>query len=163
MSIFFVLQLISTDPQIGTVADNMTVQGRSDTTLFYAQIAPVCSVSASSAEAEIDVSSRGEQTIGEVDYRCNSANGFTRRISSANNGQLRRGSQGIPYYVSQSGDGALAISRVQLTQPVVDQVPASALLTVGSSGFFKVEVPNLPRGLLAGEYRDTVSIEITGN
>lgn len=163
MLILAILQMVSANAEIGTAADNMSAKARSDVTLIYAQITPVCTVEASSADAEVDLTSRTEQTLGKIDYRCNSANGFTRRISSENNGQLRRGGQGIPYFVSQSGDAGVAMPRVQLTTPVVDQVGGSALMTNGSSGFFKVEVPSLPRGLIAGEYRDTVSIEITPN
>jgi hypothetical protein len=101
--------------------------------------------------------------VGHLSYTCNSQNGFTRRISSANNGRLLRGSLGIPYFISQSGDGSLAMSRVQLTGPVVTQVEASELLSIGSGGVLKVDVPQLPARLLAGEYRDIVSIDITPN
>lgn len=149
--------------EVGTFADNLERQTVVDTTFIYAQIQPVCAVDTSQSEAIVDLSIRSEQTVSSVTYTCNSVDGFTRQISSENAGVLRRGSQGIAYFLSQSGDGPLALARTRLTSPVIDAVPATAALTNGSGGFFKVDVPTLQRDLLAGEYRDTITVAITPN
>ena len=44
-----------------------------------------------------------------------------------------------------------------------DEVNAFAELAIGSSGMLRVEIPSVPTGLLAGDYTDTVTIEITPN
>ncbi|QNE32427.1 hypothetical protein F1C10_11045 [Sphingomonas sp. NBWT7] len=152
---------------VGTFADNVGsqfgAQRSTDTTVIFTQIQPVCTIETRAGEILVSVTDQGAQSLADVNYRCNSPNGFTRRISSENGGELRRGNQGIPYFLSQSGDATLAFAPVQLTTPVTDGVTSSAALSVGSSGFLKVEVPQVPQGLIAGEYRDLISIEITPN
>lgn len=148
---------------VGSLPDLLVGQRTSGLTFVRATVEPVCSVDISSADTVIDLATREQQTVSTVTYTCNALSGFTRRISSANSGSLRRGDQGIDYFLSQTGDGSLAISRVQLTSPVVDSVSASSTLVEGASGSLQVDVPVLAGDLFAGEYQDTVSIEITPN
>lgn len=157
------LQAAMGSAEIGTVADNIQGQASQDTAYVYAQIEPVCSVETSATEAVVDLSTRSPQTVSLVIYTCNSVEGFVRQISSENAGVLRRGSQSIVYFLAQTGDGPLAITRTQLASPVITAVPASAALTNGSGGIFQVDVPSLRRDLLAGEYRDTITVAITPN
>jgi len=162
MFLLLLLQVVSSDA-VGSLADQGGEGRRDDTTTIMAQIPPICTVDTDSAEIGIDPQRSGEQSVGTITYTCNAIGGFTRRITSANNGSLRRGAQDIAYFISQTGTGALELPRTRLTSPVVSDIPASAVLTTGSSEQVKIEVPTPTLELLAGEYRDTVSIEISPN
>ena len=134
----------------------------SATTVIYGTVPTVCTVDLGAASAMLQLET-GPQALTSVEYTCNSPNGFTRRISSQNGGALRRGTQAIPYLISQSGSGALAVGSTSLGGPYSDQVPAFDQLVVGSGGTLSAEIPAVPAGLFAGDYTDTVTIEITPN
>ena len=134
----------------------------SATTVIYGIVPSVCTIELGAPSAMLQLET-GPQALTSVDYTCNSPNGLTRRISSQNGGVLRRGGQAIPYLISQSGTGALSVGSTSLGGPYSDQVPAFDQLVVGSGGTLSAEIPAVPAGLLAGDYTDTVTIEITPN
>lgn len=161
MMLLAILAPVLAYADVGSLSDNMYGGKTVDITLFYAQIVPVCTVDTLQGEAAVDLSTRADQVIGGITYTCNASGGFTRRVISLNSGSLRRGSQSIAYLISQTGDRGLAIPQTQLTAPRIDDVAAFGALTVGSAGTLSVQIPSLARDLLAGEYRDTVTFEIT--
>lgn len=161
----FVLALAAQFPVInpaGTVADNGAPVQTVDTTFIFAPIPTICAVDAQQSEAQLSVAP-GQQVIGAITYICNVPGGFTRRVTSLNGGSLRRGAQGIDYLISQTGDAELAFPPTRLDGPLVGDVPAFAALTVGTTGELSVEIPTVAPDLLAGDYRDTVTFEITPN
>lgn len=152
-----------------------------------AQVAPSCGVYNSSGStipvefgelATVAASTTVDVAAGEATYRCNSVNGFTRTITSQNNGYLTLGGQPtndnarrIRFNMAHTGNAGLAFSAQQLTSPV------SATFG-GSTGFLAGETGNVSFqafGVLgdvggngspgttvyAGEYRDTVTITVT--
>lgn len=161
--IALIAQQAATEVKVGSLADNMQFGRTVDSTVIYAQVVPVCTVEAEQADALIDLTTRSDQVVGGITYTCNALGGFTRRVTSLNGGALRRGGQGIDYFLSQSGDGELAIPRTRLTSPLLGEVHAFPALTAGAGGLLSVQIPSVAPDLLAGEYRDTVTIEITPN
>ncbi len=149
-------------PAYPGLAQPMDMVERTDTTLIYAEVGPVCTVETETPVAVVQLIP-GLQDVTNVVYTCNNAQGFARRVSSLNGGVLRRDTQGIPYLISQGGTGDLAFALVDLQTVQTDSVTAFPDLVVGSSGMLRVELPAIPTGLLAGEYADTVTIEITPN
>lgn len=110
-------------------------------------------------------------------YRCNSPVGFTRTISSVNNGKLVRvGSNGdaansIPFTMDHGGYSGLAFTAASLLVNKVDTINASADILYGQTGsvFFNVKgvaTSNTERSapgttVYAGTYSDTVTISVT--
>ena len=133
-----------------------------DVTDISGMVPSTCSVEALVAARRLRLSGQA-QDVTDVVYRCNNADGITRRISSLNNGRLLRGTQGIPYLISQEGATDLAFPPVSLAGPVVTELPPSIPLTNGTTGLLRLTIPAVPAGLLAGEYIDTITIEIVPN
>lgn len=121
-----------------------------------------------------------EAGAGSASYRCNSANGFDRTISSANGGNLvRTGSSGgagntIPFEMSHGGGSGLATGGyVALTSPITTSLGGSTAFLNGQTGSVNFRVagveaapgPNEAPGttVFAGDYTDIVTIAITAN
>ena len=116
---------------------------------------------------------------GSATYRCNSANGFTRTISSANSGVLRRdGSAGgalneIEFRMSHGGGSGLNFAAQTLATPKVTNLAGSGAFLAGQTGSVNFEVTGVQAALggnqapgttvYAGNYTDTVTIAITAN
>lgn len=137
--------------------------GSIDTTLIGSTIAPICTVETLSPAATVSLNTVAAQQITDVRYTCNGAGGFSRTISSENGGALRRGDQSISYLLSSGGNDAIAFAPVSLSSAYVTSVPSFLELMNGAMGMLSVAVPNRPAGLLAGNYTDTVTIEIIPN
>ena len=151
----FILPLAVAAAQIQT--------GATATTVIYGVVAPVCTVEAPIPSAVVSLETSGAQSVTMVVYRCNGVNGFTRQVSSLNGGALVRGDQRIDYRITQDGEAAIAIPDSTLSAPIVSNVTGSGSVVAGASGMLKVIVPSLPARLLAGDYTDTITIEITPN
>ncbi|QNQ07726.1 hypothetical protein [Sphingomonas alpina] len=132
------------------------------TTVIYGVVAPVCTVEVASPSAIVSLDIRGAQSMTPVIYRCNDTNGFTRQVSSLNGGALVRGDQRIGYRLSQDGDVSIAIADTTLTAPLVSRISGSASVT-GTSGMLSITIPVVPGRLVAGDYTDVITIEITPN
>lgn len=143
-------------------AQNASTQD-SDSTLIFAVVRPICMVETARSEAVVQLVGGVSQAVTTVSYTCNGASGFTRRVTSRNAGSLLRGRQRIPYRVSESGDARLAYGPIRLVSPLVTQIAAFPQLTLGAHDFLSVTLPSIPAGLLAGEYSDTITIEIAPN
>ncbi len=116
---------------------------------------------------------------GSATYRCNNPNGFTRTISSANSGVLRRdGSAGgaaneIEFRMSHGGGSGLGFATQTLATPKVTNLSGSTAFLAGQTGSVNFEVTGVQASLggnqapgttvFAGNYTDTVTIAITGN
>lgn len=151
-----------------------------------AEVPVVCGVYSSASSLTIDFgdlatvdqaafveSSASGRSAG---YRCNSPNGFTRTISSDNQGFLiRTGSNGdaqnrIPVEMRHGG-GIGSFAYLQLTQPKSDTFTQGAFLAgVTGSVVFKVPGVRAPSTnnngapgttVLAGDYTDVVRITVT--
>lgn len=145
--------------QLEPVRDDI---GAAGTTVIWGTIDPVCTVETERPLATVRLGN-DVQDVSNIVYTCNNLNGFTRRVSSENGGALVRGTQGIPYLLSQSGFADLAFAPVSLQSMQTDEVAIFPELTIGSGGVLRIEIPAIPPRLLAGEYIDTVTIEITPN
>ncbi|TPG43575.1 hypothetical protein EAH79_07490 [Sphingomonas koreensis] len=119
------------------------------------------------------------KSLGDVSYRCNDANGFTRVIHSANGGKLvRTGGSGdqynsIAYIFNQSGNAGISVSDTSLSADVDTTFAGSHQLLEGQRGTasFKLNgvfntnssAGNAPgTTVFAGDYTDTVTITVTG-
>ncbi|MBL9068859.1 MAG: hypothetical protein JNM03_02575 [Sphingopyxis sp.] len=154
--------LLSTAPAAAQLVPVPQGPEDSATTLIYGTVVPVCTVETDTPLAIVQMGT-GAQDVSNVTYTCNNLEGFTRRVSSENGGALVRGTQGIPYLLSQSGVAGLAFAPISLQNLQSDEVATFPELAIGSSGVLRVEIPAIPPRLLAGEYIDTVTIEITPN
>jgi hypothetical protein len=149
---------------LGGAASAQNLSSRdSDETLISGVISPVCTVEILTAEATVDVAVRASQAVTAITYTCNSVGGITRTVTSQNAGSLVRGNQAIPYLLSEDGRSGLAFQPVRLAAPLVTQVASFPQLTRGAQDMLSVAVPSLPPRLLAGEYSDTITIEIAPN
>ncbi len=161
-------------------------------TLTYnlnAQVAPVCGVYNSTGTA-IDVdfgelaSVASDATVdvaaGSATYRCNSTNGFTRTITSQNNGFLTLdgtattdNTRRIPFTMAHGGGNGFGFSAQQLSTPLNNPFNASSAFLNGQTGgvsFQAFGVQTAPGGndavgttVFAGNYQDTVTITVTAN
>ena len=118
--------------------------------------------------------SEGDSAIG-ISYVCNSPGGFTRTITSANNGFLVLDGVGttdddrrVPYQVAHGGGSGLSFG--------FQQIPAAGIVTPLTADFLDVQtgalrfqaegVTDPATGVptvFAGDYTDVVTLEITFN
>ena len=115
------------------------------------------------ATTTIDLDLTSAQAIGDLNYRCTNPAGFTRTISSQNNGQLVSGSQGIDYQVTHTGNGGLDFSNQQVNTPLVTNHAGDSVFASGETASISVTIPNLASDLFAGTYTDTITIDVTAN
>lgn len=154
-----------------------------------AQVTPACGVYSSTGSAIdvnfgslADVASTATVSVaaGSATYRCNMRIGFTRTIASQNNGWLTLGgtattdaNRRIRFNMQHSGGSGLTFPVRQLTEPFSRNFPASPTWLNGQTGavtFHAFGVRAAPGSngvagttVLAGNYRDTVTITITSN
>lgn len=129
------------------------------------QVESGCTATANGIDAVETVALNGQpQTIGSVTYRCDSS--FTRTISSANGGVLRRiGSDGgadddIPYTLSSGGGSGLGFSTTALSTPVTTDLTGSDAFRAGQTGSIVVTPASPPLGIESGTFTDVVTITI---
>ena len=161
-------------------------------TLTYemnAQVAPVCGVYSSSGTVinvnfgslyNVDPGATVNVGAGSATYRCNSRTGFTRRIESQNNGWMTldgnpttEAIRRIRFNMSHGGGSGLSFGARQLTNPVDNTFPGNSTWLAGQTGsvnFQAFGVRGAPAAngvpgttVLAGNYRDTVTITVTAN
>jgi hypothetical protein len=107
-------------------------------------------------------------------YVCNDPDGFTRVLTSQNNGFLvRTGTSGgannsIPYFVEADGVAGLQLARTQLLSPRANSVAGSSALLEGVTGRLILRVEGVRQGtnlstVFAGEYSDTLTLSVTAN
>jgi spore coat protein U-like protein len=161
-------------------------------TLTYnlnAQVAPSCGVYNSNGAsipvdfgqlANVAPSATVDVSGGEATYRCNSANGFTRTITSQNNGYLTLGGQSttnnaqrIRFNMVHTGASGLAFAAQQLTTAMSTSFGGSTAFLAGETGnvtfqAFGVQGDVGSNGspgttVYAGTYTDTVTITVTAN
>lgn len=121
----------------------------------------VCEVTGYLPNTTLNLSSPADQTIGSLTYTCNAQGGFDRTISSLNNGTLKNGSQSIAYSAVHGGGSGLNFAATHLTTPINTHLAGSSAFATGQTGAFRVNVPSLPAGLMAGAYTDTVTVSVT--
>lgn len=134
-----------------------------DMTVISGTVGGVCTVETLTPNAVINLADHAPQQVTDVVYTCNSPNGFTRTISSGNNGFLKRGDAAIAYTIAGTGDEQLGFSSRSLNVAYVNSVPSFSALTQGATGKLSVRIGAVPDKLVAGQYGDTVTIEITPN
>ena len=151
-----------------------------------AEVGSVCGVyNASGTEIEVDfgelsetpTTTSVEQGAGSASYACNSPNGFSRSISSANGGYLfRAGTEGgdsnqIAYEMRHGGGHGLAMDWTQLTSSANADFNAGHFLN-GQTGSVSFRVNGVRSSnsnangaahttVFAGEYSDVVTITLT--
>lgn len=95
-------------------------------------------------------SGEGSKTVGSVTESCNSGNGYSISLASANSGKLKSGSNEIAYTVDyDSSAGSLT------SQMVVQRATAQS----GKKSDLKVTVP-ISSQHVAGDYSDTITVTI---
>jgi spore coat protein U-like protein len=163
-------------------AQNLTYQ-------MNAQVAPVCGVYSSAGTVinvdfgslfSVDPATTVNAGAGSATYRCNGLNGFTRTIASQNNGWLTLdgnattdNARRIRFNMTHGGGSGIGFPARQLTAPVTGSFPGNAAFLSGQTGgvsfqAFGVRGPLAANGVpgttvLAGNYRDTVTITVTAN
>lgn len=117
---------------------------------------------------------------GSATYRCNAPGGFTRTISSANNGvMIRTGTSGgagnsIPFEMSHGGGSGLGTGGfVALTSNLVTNLGGSTAFLAGQTGSVSFRVAGVAAALggnnapgttvFAGDYTDVVTISVAAN
>lgn len=154
-----------------------------------AQVAPVCGVYSSSGTvinvnfgslADVATSTTVNVPAGSATYRCNVRNGFTRIITSQNGGWLTLegnpttdASRRIRFNMQHGGGNGMGFPVQQLTAPLSRSFPGNASWLAGQTGSvsfqaFGVRAAPTAGGMfgttvLAGNYRDTVTITLTAN
>lgn len=154
-----------------------------------ANVAPSCGVYNSSGStipvefgqlASVAASTAVDVTGGEATYRCNSANAFSRTITSQNNGFLTLGGQPtteaarrIRFNMAHTGNSGLSFSAQQLTAPVSTTFAGSTAFLAGETGNVSFQAFGVQGDVggngspgttvYAGNYRDTVTITVTAN
>ena len=161
-------------------------------TLTYntnAQVAPVCGVYNSTgamidvdfgALADVAASATVSVEAGSATYRCNGRTGFTRTIASQNNGWLTLdgnpttdNSRRIRFTITHGGGSGLSFAARQLTAPFSRNYPGNSTWLAGQTGGISFQASGA-RGapaangvpgttVMAGNYRDTVTITVTAN
>ncbi len=154
-----------------------------------AQVAPVCGVYSSSGTVinvnfgslfSVDPSATVNVGAGSATYRCNVLAGFTRTIASQNNGWLTLdgtattdSARRIRFTMTHGGGSSLGFPAQQLTAPLTRNFGAAPALLNGQTGGVSFQASGVrgPAGangvpgttVLAGDYRDTVTITLTAN
>ncbi|MCU0948884.1 MAG: hypothetical protein MUF47_11640 [Porphyrobacter sp.] len=154
-----------------------------------AQVSPVCGVYSSSGTVinvdfgalfSVAATATVNAPAGSATYRCNGVNGFTRTITSQNNGWLTLdgnattdNARRIRFNMAHGGGSGLGFGAQQLTAPVSRSFPGSTAFLNGQTGgvsFQAFGVRGTPTAngvpgttVLAGNYRDTVTITLTAN
>ena len=136
------------------------IRGTSDQVVISGPVPLICSVSLAEDRALIDLDARGPQALGAITYVCNSPGGLVRRVSSENGGALVLDEFAIPYLLEERGSSTLAFGFQQLAAPLITEVAEQESLVNGLTEELRLIVPGAPSGLVAGEYVDTVTIEI---
>jgi spore coat protein U-like protein len=154
-----------------------------------AQVTPVCGVySPTGRVIEVDFGSLAEVATtatvnvaaGSATYQCTSRSGFTRTIASQNNGWLTldgnpttQNTRRIRFTMTHGGGSGLGFGARQLTAPFSRNFPSNPTWLRGQTGTVSFQASGV-RGapasngvsgttVLAGTYRDTVTITITSN
>lgn len=150
-----------------------------------AQVAPSCGVFNASGStipvdfgelAGVSTSATVDVAAGDATYRCNSANGFSRTITSTNGGFLTLDGQPtndaarrIRFNMAHTGNSGIAFAAQQLTSAVSGTFAGSAAFLAGETGSVSFQAfgvqGNGGQGttVYAGSYRDTVTITVTAN
>ncbi|MEM9781721.1 MAG: hypothetical protein AAF899_04515 [Pseudomonadota bacterium] len=173
----------------------VTTAGAAAQDLTYnltAEVEPVCGAFSSAADADgaqdkdfgvlsdIDTSTQVTATGGggSITYVCNAPGGFTRTISSQNNGFLFRegtvggGEDQIAYTVQHGGGSGLSFAERQLTAPEVSIFSGAPAFVEGQTGSITFRTfgvretttnDAVATTVRAGTYTDVVTVAITAN
>ncbi len=137
----------------------------SDSFVITGEIANVCLLINNSIDpiSVVSLDTTDQQVLGSYTYRCTNPGGFDRVITSANNGVLNGPYGQIDYHMSHGGGSGLSFSAMQLTSPRVDTLAGSNAFAAGQTGAVRFHLPEVPGGLMAGDYSDDVTFEIFAN
>lgn len=154
-----------------------------------AQVAPLCGVYNSTGTvinvdfgslANVASDATANAAAGSATYRCNSVAGFTRTIASQNNGWLTldgnattEDSRRIRFTITHGGGSGLSFAARQLTAPFSRSYPGNSTWLAGQTGGVSFQASGV-RGapaangvpgttVMAGNYRDTVTITLIAN
>jgi hypothetical protein len=103
------------------------------------------------------------QTVGDLGYRCKGAQGFTRTITSANNGVMKFGNLSIPYLITHTGKGGLEFTDISLGSTQTTSHNKPAIFSSGEDATISIRIPRTPENLLAGIYTDIIYIDMIFN
>ena len=154
-----------------------------------AQVGPVCGVYNSTGTvinvdfgslADVASDATVNAAAGSATYRCNVLAGFTRTIASQNSGWLTldgnpttETSRRIRFTMAHGGGSGLGFAAQQLTAPANRSFTGNSTWLAGQTGGVSFQASGV-RGapaangvpgttVLAGNYRDTVTITLTAN
>lgn len=176
-----------------SAAVGLSTSARAQEVNFFlnAEVESICAATTQLGEnIEIDLGILSQTPTGSevsndgdvlIIYVCNDADGFTRTITSLNEGVLVRvGSAGgegneIPYFLEATGSSGLDFSRIQVTQPLTRTFGASTDFLDGVAGTLTVFVNGVlddggtggaaapTTTVFAGQYTDVLTITVTAN
>ena len=143
----------------------------------YKYDGPVVAVDFSDLSA-VDTGTTVDVGAGSATYRCNAPGGFTRTISSQNNGYLfRSGTAGgsnnqIAYTMQHGGGSGLGFASTGLTSALVQNFSGSGAFLAGQTGSVTFHINGVSSvggnnspgtTVFAGDYADVVTIAVTAN
>lgn len=116
------------------------------------------------ANVNLDLTITTVQNVGNLTYTCNDPQGFTRTITSQNNGKLEdTNSNVINYVMSHTGDGGLTFNNNQLTVPKIDSLNNPTVFAQGEQGTITIRLPSINGNEVAGTYTDQITVNLTAN
>ena len=113
--------------------------------------------------ADVDLSTDDQQTLGSLTYRCNAVDGFTREISSDNDGQMAHESENsfnLDYKVSHGGGSGLGFSATSLESDHITGLAGSTAFANGQTGTLRFYLDDEDEPM-AGDYDDTITVSVT--
>ncbi len=147
------------------IASPVQAENTSDSFVIQGSLSAVCFLENKSVGevAYVDLDKLAPQILGQFKYTCNAPDGFTRTISSQNSGYLTNSSGQIPYLLGSGGGSFLSFPPVQLQAPVNTNVSFTPAIANGFPANIIFKLDELPQGVVAGDYSDTVHVSIAAN
>ena len=140
----------------GATFDSFTVEGtlKDKCRLFNLSV---------SDPSHVRLDTRRKQRLGTLLYKCRNRNGMTRTITSENNGFMRSDDNHAAYRLAHTGKFGIGFGFRQLSEPLVSSVPGSIFLAIGLPGSVWFRLDENPDSLMAGTYRDRITISVAAN
>lgn len=146
----------------------------SDPSSFVLQgsVAGVCSAVSNTDPLTLPSMAAGAENGASIVYVCNAPAGFTRTISSQNNGRMFRQSTSggagneVAYSVRHSSFGTPGLGIVagtSLGTPVVTNHVGALALVTGVNETLTATLPTPMPPLFAGQYRDVITVSVSPN
>jgi hypothetical protein len=146
----------------------------SDPSSFVLQgsVAGVCTATSNTDPLTLPSMAAGAENGASIIYTCNAPAGFSRTISSQNNGRmLRQSTSGgagneVAYTIRHSSFGTPGLglaSGTSLGTPVVTSHAGALALVTGVNETLTATLPTPMPALFAGQYQDVITVSVSPN